>query len=381
MGILDQFQKEKDIETVVPDPLEAAWIDYKNLCEKLPGTKVEVKLCEPVGDFEVRNYWLAADGERYYLLPECQRQSEDAGRLRAISLRAYARQECRLKKLPTEAKPLGQEGLLSIYEVPVIRLRLTLPDGEILLLQTSSQKANLAKICEWGVDCLPVYDLFPRPEETEMLSCKQGGGLLIDGGRFDVWREEDRLVFLRQSNGLYSLTTKIQRGELAVRTIRVVRETGEATRVPRYVPGSEGGTNVGKAILFGCLLALLGSFLGALLLGWLGLIIGLVGGIIGGIHLASEEGTPARTEYDERDERTVTMDVDLPDGGMTSVVFTREAWEVFHRLLQPAELCGKHQKSGNTSLDELERLAALCEKGYVTREEFDRAKERLLEKI
>ena len=319
---------------------------------------------------------VSADDENWLFRRTAEQESE--------TKLCFPRATCRLEKLEPEHVCLGEKGLLEQFEVPPVRMQFTLPQGEQASLTASCTPENIRKLSAWGIKFLPVYDLLDKPEKTEMLVCAQGAGLLPDGARLDVWREQDRLVLLKRDNGIYTGKRTIQCGAIAVKAIRSVRQIGEVKRVAHQFPGTPGGIQPGKAVLIGALLAIVLGFVGAVLLSGIGLIGGIAAGIIGGIYFSQEEGTPAHTEYEEIDERRVSMDLNRPDGGVASILFQKEAWEPLHRLLSSAELqgsAGSKDQEGEDLLAQLERLSALYEKGHLTPSEFEQAKARLLAQI
>ena len=296
----------------------------------------------------------------------------------------FQRAACRLEKQKTAHVLLNRNGLLDQYELEPIRMELTLPDGERAELAAVCSMDNIQKLSGWGLSILPVFDLLDKPDTTENIICAQGNDLLPDGARFEVWRAQDELVLLKRDSGLYTSKRTVRFGRLAVQSIRSVRQTGEVRKEAYQIPGTPGGIQLGKAVLIGALLAVALGCLGAIILSALGLIAGIAVGVIIGVCQASEEGTPARTEYREIDERKVIVDIDQPDGGAASILFRKEAWEPLNRLLTPAELQGGayRQPGAREGLaDELERLSALYEDGKLTVGEFEQAKSKLLAQL
>ena len=129
---------------------------------------------------------VSADDENWLFRRTAEQESE--------TKLCFPRATCRLEKLEPEHVCLGEKGLLEQFEVPPVRMKLTLPQGERASLTASCTPENIRKLSAWGIKFLPVYDLLDKPEKTEMLVCAQGADLLPDGARLDVWREQDRLV-------------------------------------------------------------------------------------------------------------------------------------------------------------------------------------------
>ena len=319
---------------------------------------------------------MSADGESWLFCGSTEQQSQKTYE--------FPREKCRLTKEEPNRTPTGRKGLLDQYEVAPIRMQMCLPTGERVTLITSCNKENIRVLSDWGLSFLPVYDMLDKPDIVETIVCAQGADLLPDGARLDVWRELDYLLMFKRDNGIYSSKRTLQYGRIPVYAIRSVRQSGEIEREAYQIPGTPGGIQPGKAVLIGAVLAIFAGIMGTLILSIFGLIAGIAVGVIGGIYFASEEGTPARTEYRENDMRRVSIDLDRPDGGVATILFQKEAWEPLHRLLTSVEMqggAGRHPQEQRTLLDQLERLSSLYEKGHLTQQEFEQAKAKLLAQI
>ena len=340
-------------------------------------TNVWVDVCSPGAPALPEGRWrLSADGESWLFCSQTGQKTQE--------ICEFPREKCCLTKEEPDRTPMGRKGLLDQYDVTPIRMQMCLPSGERVTLSTACNTENIRMLSDWGLSFLPVYDLLDRPDAVETIVCVQGADLLPDGARLDVWREQDELFMFKQDMGIYSSKRTLQYGRVPVHAIRSVRQSGEIEQEAYQIPGIPGGIRPGKAALIGALLSIFAGILGTLILSIFGLIAGIAVGVIGGIYFASEEGTPARTEYRENDMRRVSMELDRPDGGVATILFQKEAWEPLHRLLTSAEMqggAGRHPQEQQTLLDQLERLSSLYEKGYLTQPEFEQAKAKLLAQI
>ena len=96
---------------------------------------------------------------------------------------------------------------------------------------------------------------------------------------------------------------------------------------------------------------------------------------------AAVQAEPIKTEQIEHDERYVQLRV-RANGGFCEVQFTPDSLAAFDALIPNLEFDEVALTDRTpTPVEQLDILAGLCDRGFVTREEFEQAKARLLDKI
>ena len=96
---------------------------------------------------------------------------------------------------------------------------------------------------------------------------------------------------------------------------------------------------------------------------------------------AAVQSEPVRTEQVQHDERYVQLRVRGKTGAWTCG-FRRTAFAAFGALIPKKEFDEVALSDRTpTPVEQLDILAGLCDRGFVTREEFEQAKARLLGKI
>lgn len=93
------------------------------------------------------------------------------------------------------------------------------------------------------------------------------------------------------------------------------------------------------------------------------------------------QAEPIKTEQIQHDERYVQLRVRV-NGGFCEMQFTPDSLAVFDALIPNLEFDEVALTDRTpTPVEQLDILAGLCDRGFVTREEFEQAKARLLGKI
>ena len=96
---------------------------------------------------------------------------------------------------------------------------------------------------------------------------------------------------------------------------------------------------------------------------------------------AAVQAEPIKTEQIQHDERYVQLRVRV-NGGFCEMQFTPDSLAVFDALIPNLEFDEVALTDRTpTPVEQLDILAGLCDRGFVTREEFEQAKARLLGKI
>ena len=96
---------------------------------------------------------------------------------------------------------------------------------------------------------------------------------------------------------------------------------------------------------------------------------------------AAVQAEPIKTEQIQHDERYVQLRVRV-NGGFCEVQFAPDSLAVFDALIPNLEFDEVALTDRTpTPVEQLDILAGLCDRGFVTREEFEQAKARLLGKI
>lgn len=259
---------------------------------------------------------------------------------------------------PTE--PDEMQGMLRVYKLRPIALTLTDSSGNHAALSVSYGADNLAVLQSWGFDCRSAGEPTDKPAETFTVAVKNGGGLLPKA-KLEVWRDGDALRFFRRDKGLYTGKGSLQMGELPIRLIRFYRLCG-GIRTETRVSG--GGVSVDREAAY-----------------WSQWEHPFSLNPHGRAIEAAVQAEPIKTEQIQHDERYVQLRVRV-NGGFCEMQFTPDSLAVFDALIPNLEFDEVALTDRTpTPVEQLDILAGLCGRGFVTREEFEQAKARLLGKI
>ena len=257
-------------------------------------------------------------------------------------------------------EPDEMQGMLRVYKLRPIALTLTDSSGNHAALSVSYGADNLAVLQSWGFDCRSAGEPKNPPEKSFLVRVTDGGELLSKG-KLEVWREGDTLCFFRRDRNLYTGKDNLYSGELPVQAIRFYRLCG-GMRTETRVSG--GGVTVDRSAAY-----------------WAGWEHPFSFNPHGRAIEAAVQSEPVRTEQVQHDERYVQLRVQW-ENRRVDLRFSPDSLAAFDALIPEKEFDEVALSDRTpTPVEQLSVLAGLCERGFVTREEFEQAKARLLGKI
>ena len=210
---------------------------------------------------------------------------------------------------------------------------------------------------------LAVYDIADRTGPVFAFRCLAGDTLISkEYSRVQVFREGGELVFTSRRQGAYRASgDSIAIGRVPVKAVRFYR-MGGGMRTETRVTG--GGVAVDRAAAY-----------------WSGWAHPFTLNPHGRAIEAAVQSEPIRTEEVQHDERYVQLRVQW-ENRRADLQFSPDSLAAFDALIPEKEF-DELAVSGRepTPVEQLDLLAGLCERGFVTREEFEQAKVRLLGKI
>lgn len=261
---------------------------------------------------------------------------------------------------PVSSEPDEIQGLLRVYKVRPIALTLTDVRGTKAALSVPYRAENLAVLQEWGLDCRSAGEPKNPPEKSFLVRVVDGGELLSKG-KLEVWCEGDTLCLFWRDRNLYTGKDNLYSGELPVQAIRFYRLCG-GMRTETRVSG--GGVTVDRSAAY-----------------WAGWEHPFSFNPHGRAIEAAVQSEPVRTEQVQHDERYVQLRVQW-ENRRVDLRFSPDSLAAFDALIPEKEFDEVALSDRTpTPVEQLSVLAGLCERGFVTREEFEQAKARLLGKI
>ena len=297
-------------------------------------------------------YYLFSEPAAWTLMPT----DEGSGQLPlTLDKHSYA-----LGAEPVSSEPDEIQGLLRVYKVRPIALTLTDVLGTKAALSVPYRAENLAVLQEWGLDCRSAGEPKNPPEKSFLVKVTDGGELLSKG-KLEVWREGDTLCFFRRDRNLYTGKDNLYSGELPIRLIRFYRLCG-GIRTETRVSG--GGVTVDRSAAY-----------------WAGWEHPFSFNPHGRAIEAAVQSEPVRTEQVQHDERYVQLRVQW-ENRRVDLQFSPDSLAALDALIPEKEFDEVALSDRTpTPVEQLDILAGLCDRGFVTREEFEQAKARLLGKI
>lgn len=339
-----------------PSPLEEAKKEYRQRREQFDvhGNAIELKTQDG------ENWRLHCDAQAFYLFPVLDVSLiEDAELLRRAEEVCLPRETAVLEKCPTIPEQTGEDGLFRYFRKPEISLTLEGPRFPRQILTAR----NADKAAKWLAEnelasVLPIYDLFDCTPPLCEVTCADPDNLFPQKiGRLRVFRTAEELVFLSEPSGLYGGTSSdFGIGRLPAGAVRFYQLRG-GVRAETRVTGGQVTIDRSGALWGGTLslnpnAAMLENAIST---------------------------TPIRTEQIEHDERYVELRINW-QGKRHKLRFSSDSLAAFNALI-PDKDFDETVFRAPTAAEQLASLADLCERGYLTRAEFDAIKQKLLREI
>ncbi len=319
----------------------------------MSSANVVVTIRETAPFIAAGRYYLFSEPEAWTLMP-----ADESGEAMPLTL---DKDRYALVADTVSSEPDEIQGLMRVYRLRPVALTLTFRgNGAKAALTVSYSADNLAVLEGWGFDCRSAGEPVNKPEQTFPVTVKNGGGLLPKS-KLEAWREGDALLFFRRDKGLYTGKGSLQIGELPVNLIRFYRLCG-GMRTETRVSG--GGVTVDREAAY-----------------WSQWEHPFSLNPHGRAIEAAVQAEPIKTEQIQHDERYVQLRV-RGSGGFCDVQFAPDSLAAFDALIPDLEFDEVALTDRTpTPIERLNILAGLCDRGFVTREEFEQAKVRLLEKL
>lgn len=343
-----------------PSARELAQAHYRELMEHFPADHLWLKTADPARPFPESSYRFAREGDTFLLLPELDVYNAPEDVLSRAEVRRYPASRLAVAKREPARTPTGKEGILQVYPIEPVTLLLSLDGGEpaAFTAHNSDTTAVFLKKYLPGCTMRTQYDLIDAPEDAGRIFCKKGGGLLPDSTQFTVWRDGDALHFLRcKAINYYTKEKDVCYGTLPVSAVESFEQKGQIDYETKV---SGGGVSIDRE----------GAMWGGVL-GWNSNANMLESAIV---------SEPIRTERIEHDNRFAELRVRL-DGRRTVLEFARDAAEVLEKLIPEKAAENLPGEREPTIPEQIEILANVCDRGYLTRAEFEAAKARLLARL
>ena len=352
----------REPEPEAPTARELAEKHYRKLESEFAAQRLTLHTVHPAPPFSAESYFFAREQDEFLFLPALNIYGATEEELKAVAVLRYPAARLTIAKDEPQRMPVRREGILDVYPIEPVTLRVSVDGGEPLAFTAGNVESTAKFLSRYLPDCAlrGMYDILQYPEDAAEVHCKKGGGLLPDGARFRVWREGDVLCFLRQNANLYQRTGDVQYGVLPLSAIESFGQEG-AIRYETRVSGGE--VTIDRSAAY-----------------WSGWAHPFTFNPIGHALEDAVSSTPVRSEQIPHDERYIELRVRW-HGRRVELEFDSKAAEVFTRLMPEKSEENLPADREPTILEQIEILANICDRGYLTREEFEEAKQKLLKKL
>ena len=311
-----------------------------------------------------REWLFAAEENALWLFPVLPHLDLPESELNGAKEISLPREQAALRKCEPEIEKIGVEGLFTVYRKPKVRFVMNVPgEGEMRFTGINADRTAEYLAKNGLAQFLAVYDIADCTGPVFAFRCLAGDTLISkEYSRVQVFREGGELVFTSRRQGAYRASgDSIAIGRVPVKAVRFYR-MGGGMRTETRVTG--GGVAVDRAAAY-----------------WSGWAHPFTLNPHGRAIEAAVQSEPIRTEEVQHDERYVQLRVQW-ENRRADLQFSPDSLAAFDALIPEKEF-DELAVSGRepTPVEQLDLLAGLCERGFVTREEFEQAKVRLLGKI
>lgn len=359
MGLFDWKKDDRKEEQPAPNPLYQAQEAYEARCRSFE-THRPIRLRDADGGA----WWLAAEQDAVLLFPLHDRNGTPWETLEAAQEIRIPLEQAAVRRVGQEHVPVRTEGMFAVYKRPDVCIELSMPGRGRIALTAEKPEAAIPYLTEHGLARFrAIYDLLDCTGPAFEVRCRQGGELIPKGyGVMQVFRDADDLIFVRNKRNIYGGGEKtVAIGRLPAAAVRFYRLCG-GVRTETRVSG--GGVSVDRSAAY-----------------WAGWMHPFSLNPHGHAIEAAVSAEPVRTEHIEHDERYVELCVRM-DGRTYDLQFSPDSLAAFDAMVPEREFDEAALSDRQpTPAEQIALLAGLCEKGWVSRAEFEQAKAKLLAQI
>ena len=384
------FQKEAEEELRF---CREAQRRYETRRMAVPDDALPIKILETNERFPVSSYRLFADGESVCFFPflpskyiselsfSLSKLIDEMGADaycsfmdRQTALRIPASQiSVTLEESGSSVLQKQDYSLVTKFVVQPFTLLLEFADVDLsqagpIKIQVPNQPASVQFLNRYfpQLHLLSFYNVLEEQQENVYSISSVDGSSLLPNDSFQVWREDDKLVFLRFERG-YSKNCVVL-GRLPLSLIEYYRIEGDVSYENKISGGGGGGSDYGKAV-----------------------VGGLLFGATGAVIASRNEVNEIQSQRIEHDRRVTVMSI-FAENQRRRIIFTREAVDAFHMLIpeKDYDTLSLHAQENRTAQaapkeasipEQILQLAQLKDMGLLTEEEFTEAKQALLAKL
>ena len=360
MGLFD-WDRDDDVKEEQPEPNPL----YQSQ-EAYEARRRAFEAYKPIRlhDAEGGAWWLAAADGAVVLFPLHERNGTPKETLDAAQEIRIPLEQADVQRIEEARTPIRTEGIFAVYEKPEVRIGLNVPGHGRMALTADQTERAIPYLMERGLARFrAVYDLVDCTGPVFDIRCSQGGELFPKGyTSMQVFRDADDLIFVHNKRNIYGGGEKtVAIGRLPAAAVRFYRLCG-GVRTETRVSG--GGVSIDRSAVFW------GDFRHMFSLN---------------AHADMMEDaistTPIRTEQVEHDERYVELCIRM-DGKTYDLQFSPDSLAAFDAMVPEKDFDEAALSDRQpTPAEQIAVLADLCEKGWVSRAEFEQAKARLLAQI
>lgn len=352
----------REPEQEAPTARELAEKHYRKLESGFAAQRLTLHTVHPAPPFSAESYFFAREQDEFLFLPALDVYGATEEELQATEVLRYPAERLVITKEDPIRTPERREGILDLYPILPVTLRFAVDGGKPAVFTAGNVESTAKFLSRYLPDCAlrGAYDMMESPADAPEVLCKKGRGLLPDGARFSVWREGDTLRFLRQNYSLYQRTGNVQYGVLPLSAIESFGQEGEVRYETRVLGGE---VTIDRSAAY-----------------WSGWAHPFTFNPIGHALEDAVSSTPVRSEQIPHDERYIELRVRW-HGRRAELEFDSKAAEVFTRLMPEKSEENLPTDREPTIPEQIEILANICDRGYLTREEFEEAKQKLLKKL
>ena len=359
MGLFDWNKDGQSEERPQPNPLYQAQEAYEARRRAFEEHK-PIRLRDADGGA----WWLAAEDGAVMLFPLYERNGTPKETLDAACEIRIPLEQADVQRIEEARTPIRTEVIFAVYEKPEVRIGLNVPGRGRMALTADQTERAIPYLMERGLARFrAVYDLVDCTGPVFDIRCSQGGELFPKGyTSMQVFRDADDLIFVHNKRNIYGGGEKtVAIGRLPAAAVRFYRLCG-GVRTETRVSG--GGVSIDRSAAY-----------------WAGWMHPFSFNQHGHAIEAAVSSEPIRTEHIEHDERYVEVCVRM-DGKTYDLQFSPDSLAAFDAMVPEKEFDeAALSDRQRTPAEQIAILAGLCEKGWVSRAEFEQAKARLLAQI
>lgn len=165
----------REPEQEAPTARELAEKHYRKLESEFAAQRLTLHTVHPAPPFSAESYFFAREQDEFLFLPALNIYGATEEELKAAAVLRYPAARLTIAKDEPQRVPVRREGILDVYPIEPVTLRISVDGGEPLAFTAGNVESTAKFLSRYLPDCAlrGMYDILQYPEDAAEVHCKK----------------------------------------------------------------------------------------------------------------------------------------------------------------------------------------------------------------